>query len=1065
MINRRFASVGLLLMGSGACALLYQVTWLRELRLVFGSTTAASAAVLAIFMGGLGMGNALLGKRADTRRNPLAFYALLEALIAISVGLSPWLIDASRAVYIALGGQMALGALGATGARLALTAFILLVPTLLMGGTLPAAVAAVTTPEDANRRAVAILYGVNTLGAVAGALTSTFLLLPALGTRLTLWSACVVNIGVSTCAWFLSRQRLATAPTAESSAKSSTNASSPEPPTLPVADGEMLPRPIHVYATAAVAGFAFMLMELVWYRMLASILGGTTYTFGLILSVALLGIGMGGALYPVCFRGRQPSLRSLSLTCGLEALFLAIPFALGDRLAIAAAMLHESNRLGFLGEVLGWSAIAAVVVLPAAIVSGVQFPVLIALLGRGHKDVGRQVGTTYAFNTLGSILGSLAGGFGLIPLLSATGAWRSVTITLAGLCAYLALVAPRAARQDRYRLAPVGVGVLAVLLLTFTGPTAVWRHSDIGSGRARLPQPWTENARILWENQQRHGIVWEADGVEAGVAIAVESGFSFMVNGKCDGNAIHDASTQICLGLLPAALHPEPKTCCVVGLGTGETAGWLGKIPSVNRVDAVEIEPALDEMVRRCASVNGDVFHNPKVHVIYNDAREVLLTNRQTYDIIASEPSNPYRAGIANLFTREFYQAVDRRLNKGGLFIQWLQAYETDETTVFTVFATLKSVFKHVEIWRSKHDDMLLLCSNQPFSYTATGLRRRIAEEPYRTALAVAWRANQLEGVLARYVAGERLVDQTSRDYGACLNTDDQNRVEYGFARTLGRASGFSVTKLHEQAIALQSDRPACPLEGVDWEGVEDERTALSVLTQVVPNVPSASTSQAGRLAAWTRYVAGDYSGMIWQWESQPRQARYPTETALLALAYAMKGDYRARSLAEQLQSYNPRESELIEGIFLFQRGRRREASQTLAKAFVDLRQDPWAVFDVTHKAIEVAAALALSDPAYARELLPALQEPFATLYADEQRRVAAYLAASQLTPQDTVPLVESYEPNVPWELRFLELRAQVYRKTQHRLAGRAEADLARFLRNEAAQKESSPKADSPRGD
>ena len=533
--------------------------------------------------------------------NPLAFYALLEGLIAIIVGLSPWLIDASRAVYISFGGQMALGAFGAATVRLALSAFILLTPTLLMGGTLPAAVAAATTPDDENRRAAAILYGVNTVGAVGGAMASTFLMLPTLGTRLTLWSACMVNVGVSAGAWFLSRHRVATAPAARL-AKPSAKKKSAKERKQPAGGGEGLPHPIHVYTAAAVVGFAFMLMELVWYRMLAAILGGTTYTFGLIVSVALLGIGLGGALYPLCFRGRQPSLQSLSLTCGLEAMFLAIPFALGDRLAIAAAMLHESNRLGFFGEVLGWSAIAVIVVLPASIVSGVQFPVLIALLGRGNKDVGRQVGSTYAFNTMGGILGSLAGGFGLMPLLSAVGAWRAVAITLAGLCAYLSLVAARGQRQWRYRLAPAAVGVLAVLLLTFIGPTAVWRHSDIGSGRAQLPKPWTENTKIMWENSQRHGIVWEADGVEAGVAIAVESGFSFMVNGKCDGNAIHDASTQMCLGILPAALHPNPKTCFVVGLGTGETAGWLGKIPSVERVDAVEIEPALDEMVRRCAS-------------------------------------------------------------------------------------------------------------------------------------------------------------------------------------------------------------------------------------------------------------------------------------------------------------------------------------------------------------------------------------------------------------------------------------------------------------------------------
>ncbi len=748
MMNRRFVVIGLLLMGSGACALIYQVTWLRELRLVFGSTAAAAAAVLAIFMGGLGMGNALLGRRADAQSNPLVFYALLEGSIAITVGLSPWLIDASRAVYIALGGQMALGAFGATTVRLVLSAFILLTPTLLMGGTLPAAVAAVTRPEDKNRRAVATLYAVNTVGAVGGAMAGTFLMLPMLGTRFTLWSACLLNVGISTCAWFLSRHRFVTAPAAALLAKPSAKKKSAKRQKHPVGGGDGLFQqkhpvgggnglfhPIHVYTAAGVVGFAFMLMELVWYRMLASILGGTTYTFGLILSVALLGIGLGGALYPLCFRGRQPSLQSLSLTCGLEAMFLAIPFALGDRLAIAAAMLHESNQLGFLGEVLGWSAIAAIVVLPAAIISGVQFPMLIALLGRGNKDVGRQVGSTYAFNTLGGILGSLAGGFGLIPLLSAVGAWRAVGITLACLCAYLAVLAARVQPQRRYRLAPVGVGIMAVSLLAFIGPTAVWRHGDIGAGRARLPKPWTENAKIMWENVQRRGVIWEADGVEASVAIAVDNGLSFMVNGKCDGNAIGDAPTQIGLGILPAALHPNPKTCFVVGLGTGETAGWLGKIPSVHRVDAVEIEPALDEMVRRCASVNGNVFSNPKIHVTYNDAREVLLTNRQTYDIIASEPSNPYRAGIANLFTREFYKAASGRLNEGGLFIQWLQAYETDETTVFTVFATLKSVFKHVEIWQSKPDDMLLLCSNQPFSYTAastspTDCRGTLSDRP-----------------------------------------------------------------------------------------------------------------------------------------------------------------------------------------------------------------------------------------------------------------------------------------------------------------------------------------------
>ena len=250
MMNRRFALVGLLLMGSGACALIYQVTWLRELRLVFGSTTAAAAAVLAIFMGGLGMGNALLGRRANAQSNPLVFYALLEGSIAITVGLSPWLIDASRAVYIAFGGQMALGAFGAATVRLVLSAFILLTPTLLMGGTLPAAVAAVTTPEDKNRRAVAILYAANTVGAVGGAMASTFLMLPMLGTRFTLWSACMVNVAVSACAWFLSRHRFVTAPAAAPLAKPSAKKKSAKRQKHPLGGGASSTRSIRSLAAS-----------------------------------------------------------------------------------------------------------------------------------------------------------------------------------------------------------------------------------------------------------------------------------------------------------------------------------------------------------------------------------------------------------------------------------------------------------------------------------------------------------------------------------------------------------------------------------------------------------------------------------------------------------------------------------------------------------------------------------------------------------------------------------------------------------------------------------------------
>ncbi|MFA6291478.1 MAG: fused MFS/spermidine synthase [Victivallales bacterium] len=1005
--------MGLLLTGSGACALIYQVTWLRELRLVFGSTTSASAAVLAIFMGGLGIGNALLGKRADSKANPLAFYALLEAAITLAAALSPFLIDAVRATYIQLGGQMALGVQGATIVRLALSALILFIPTLLMGGTLPAAIAAATPAEDRNRLTVAALYGVNTLGAVVGAMASTFAMLPALGTRWTLWSACALNMTVAVSAFALSRYHFGTAaerkPVFQEGSRQKLSQQEGQ------TEGDPLPNPVLIYTSAGIVGFAFMLMELVWYRMLAPILGGTTYTFGLILSMALLGIGLGATIYPLICRRRNPSIAMLTTTCGLEAVFLALPFALGDNLAIAAAILHEFNSHGFAGEVLGWSAISAIVVLPASIVSGVQFPLLIALLGHGDKNVGRQVGWTYAFNTLGSIVGSLVGGFGLLTLLSAVGTWRLVVGIVAGLCICLAITVRRNRTLKRDTWTLFGIGAIAILLLGFTGPTSVWRHSGIGAGRAQLPKVRSANAMQEWKNYLRKVILWEADGIEAGVAIGANNGYFFAVNGKSDGNSIGDAGTQMCLGLLAATVHSQPRTCLVIGLGTGETAGWLGKIPSVDRVDVVEIEPAISEMARRCAEVNGDVLNNPKVHFVYNDAREVLLTTKMKYDIIASEPSNPYRAGIANLFTQEFYRATSNRLNDDGFFIQWLQGYEVDEETVFTALATLRSVFKHVEVWQPLPQDMLILCSNRPFTYDASHLRRRITEEPYRTAFAVSWRTTNIEGILARYIAGERLMDEVIRDRADFLNTDDRNLIEYGFSRTLGRFGGFEINRLREMAIALGAHRPSGKFEGVDWDGVEDQRMGMFAIRKLaIPQPASENRALATRRKAFERYVNDDMQGMISEWESQPRQAVYPTETALLALAYATGGNEKALILARRLNAFNPREADMICGILAQRDGRNQEASHFLTQAFTGMRKDPWPASRLIDVALETACELSAENPNCRREILESLKEPFASMCSNSSRKEHICYIAAMLSPQDALPYVESLEQNLP---------------------------------------------------
>ena len=827
MLKTPVLATSLLLFASGLTALAIQVAWMREFRLVFGASTAASAAVVAIFMGGLGLGNALLGRWADRVRSPLLMYALLEMSVGATAALSPFAIDAARSVYIALGGQSVLGLVGATAVRLALAAVVLAVPTVLMGGTLPAAVRAATTADDQRRRGAGWLYGANTLGAVAGAAASTFLLLPQFGTRVSLWLGCLLSSVVATSAWRLGRRMVSVKGTVpffvggihrEKEVLGDEKGDSPwesegDSPLFrreyqlteagpwrrkrrqsPSTRKGTVPEPIApgwVYAAAAMVGFAFFLMELVWYRMLGPILAGTTYTFGLILAVALLGIGIGGAFYAPIFCFARPSVRMFALSCGLEAALVALPFALGDRLAMLAARYHEASQ-SFGQSVWGWAVVAGIVVLPAAVVSGVQFPLLIALLGRGDKDVGRQVGLAFAWNTVGAILGSLAGGFGALPLLTAPGTWIAVVLLLAALALAATVWSLRTEGKTFALAAPVAAGALAMLLVTAPGPTAVWRHSGIGAGRFALPQG---DANVLrdWMNAKRRHVVWEAEGTEASIALVADNGLSFFINGKNDGNAIDDAGTQLVSGVFAAMLHPDPKTALIVGLGTGETPGWLAEVPSIERVDVVELEPAVDQMARLCEGVNHRALDHPKVQMIYNDAREVLLTIPNRYDLIFSEPSNPWRAGIANLFTQEFYNSCRDRLADGGLFIQWVQGYEIDGQTVRTIFATLDSVFEHVEVWQSKPEDMLLVCSRQPIEHDVRRLQERIVEEPYRSALLAGWRVGDLDGFFSRYVAGPALVGAWARGEHGRINTDDHNRIEYGFARDVGkRETGFS---------------------------------------------------------------------------------------------------------------------------------------------------------------------------------------------------------------------------------------------------------------------------------
>jgi spermidine synthase len=1026
-----------LLFGSGLCALVYQIAWLRELRMVFGASTAATAAVLAIFIGGLGAGGLVLGKRADRHPRPIVLYARLETLIAASAAVTPLLLWVIRRLYIAVGGTHVLGLVGGTIARLLLSAIVLVVPTFLMGGTLPAAARGVTADDDTARRSTGLLYGVNTLGAVTGCLLANFWMLEMVGTRMALWLACAVNALVAGSAMLLGRNVTVTA----------------QEPREAAGDDRLLPAPAWFALTAAaVVGFAFFLMEMVWYRMLGPILGGTVFTFGLILAVALLGIGLGGGLYALLGERRPASLNGFAYTCLLEAAFMALPYALGDRIATLTLLLRPLGALGFDGLLSGWAAITVIVVLPAAFVSGVQFPMLIALLGRGRTEVGRQIGLAYAFNTVGAIAGSLAGGFGLLPRLSAPGCWRLAAwvLTVLGLGAVAIVLAKQ--RTWHKAVIPVALAFGVAVMVRATGPTAVWRHSPIGVGRVDESNTKSRETIRAWMNEERRAVVWERDGVESSVALNTSNGWAFVVNGKIDGNARGDAPTQVMGGLVGAILHPNPKSAMVVGLGTGSTAGWLGAIPSMETVDVVELEPSIRSVAEVCVRVNRDVMHDPKVHVAIGDAREVLLTTPRRYDIVFSEPSNPYRAGIASLFTREYYEAIASRLEQGGIFLQWVQAYNVDAQAVRTIYATLATVFPVVETWELAASDLLLVGSRETIVYDVGKLRARIAEEPYRTALASAWRAVDVEGVLGHYVARSSLAGALRDAERGHLNTDDRTLVEFGFARTAGDKGSLSSADIRRAARARGEHRPADVVGEMDYTRVDDEWTAFLTAEEDQDNpFDDASPDQKTRAKALGQYLSDQPAQAVATWRSQPREPRGPTETAALAEAMASTADDRARPSIEKLRAFEPTEAELVLARLLVRQHKPKEAAAAILRGFALHHADVWPWPVISHHAFDTLEEIAGLDPSLAPSLYGAILSPLPA-YVQEDRRVQALLSLAQRHTVG-VPCAETLrlvEPHVPWTEELLSWRARCYGPGESPDARRARAELAELLASRA---------------
>jgi spermidine synthase len=1012
------------------------MAWLREFRLVFGGATPATAAVLAIFMGAMGAGSAWFGRKAEASDNPLRLYALIELGVGVAALLTPLLLWLVRSLYLSTGGIAALGQVTATLLQLLLATLVLAPPCLLMGGSLPAAFKWVETDQDQQRGSLGVLYGVNTLGALAGVLLSTFWLLEHWGIRTTVMSAAVVNLLIGAAAWWVARgdavsQKPAKPLPSESAASSSLTTR-------------------FIYLAAGITGFTFFLSELVWFRLLAPLLGSSVYGFGLILALALAGIGLGGLLYRMFWasRPRAVTLAALSRVAAWQVLFLALPWALADRVAVFAIDVNQLRALGLSGQVVGWTLISSLLVLGPSILAGVQFPLLVGLLGTGNHDAGRHVGLAYAANTLGAITGSLVGGFLLLPWLTAPGAWRWVMLLTLLLSLGAAVLG---AKSTPRRLWPVltllwlGAGCL---IFTSAGPTAAWRHKPIGYGRVEA-LPASINGLRGWLNASRWKIAHEFEGREASVAaVSSDDGYCLYVNGKSDGSAFGDADTQVMQGLVPAMLHPAPHNAFIVGLGTGTTAGWVADVPGMEHVDVVELEPGMSVLARdHFAPVNRNVLAKSNVHLIAGDAREALLAAGNGYDLIISEPSNPYRAGVSTLFTQEFYAAAKARLKESGLFAQWVQGYEVDAQAIRQVYATLTTVFPHVETWISGPNDLLFIGHLSPPAYPLEQLRERITQPLYAEALKRVWLTNSVESVLAHHLASPEFARNLQQTAPAHINTDDRNLLEYGFARALSKDNQFETTQVLSMAITTETDVPAHLASQIDRNRITYERLRMLAADGSTFSIPSDLEGDAQRRAeALVAFVRGNHEGVLAAWAGSPSS---PFEQLMLLESTAQAGTADAISpLCESVRADWPADASFWAALSAFRDEAYDDATAHLLDGFKSARQQVWVRLSSMQTALSLVPPLVAANRDLAPSFMELLRQPFPGGLADPARMNTLVEIIPLLSAAHQLEVLAMFEPHPPWQREFLEFRLKTYRAASHPSTQQAERDLEEFLRH-----------------
>ena len=730
--------LALLFFGSGVCALIYQVMWLRLLSLVFGVTVYAASTVLSGFMAGLGLGSFFGGRLAARITRPLAAFGLAEILVGVTAFLTPSVLEALTELWVSLHDSLPDSLAAITVIRFIVAFLVLIVPTSLMGATLPLVVKSAIAREDRVGGKIGLLYAINTTGAIVGALVAGFYFIAELGVERSFQIAAATNIAIGLVAVIASYMIPAPAPGTQA----------PYAPYAPYAPQAPVSERRLVLWVFFVSGILSLALEIIWFRMLVLFLRPTAYAFTIMLACVLAGIAIGSAIATPILRLRRNWLPALAVIQALIGVAAVLSFnALTRSQQAIDAGTPWFERMGLDPYLTPLVASSLMAMLPTTILLGLAFPIGLALWAGDEpgEETSRRVGTFYSINVIGAILGSVVAGFILLPLLGS----RWSLIVTAGLATASSVLLAMSMRTTHPRAA---VSIAAGAAALYIG------------GAVLAVDPF----QVAFERLHRgETLVWREEGAQTTVAIHDRRGNPPMRVMYLDGNhqANDSPSTAFVhqrIGALPTMLHQKPTTALVVGLGGGATPGAVA-IHNVD-VDVVELSQSVVAGSEFFKRINFDLLTRPNAHLRVDDGRNFLLMSRKKYDVITADIILPRHAGAGSLYSKEYYALVRESLAPGGLVMQWNGGDTEFEYKL--LLRTFMSVFPYTTLWA---DGGLMLGSLTPFTLSQSAYEaRRVAFPLFNWDLATLKRIYSAGPDEARAFVGD----------GPVL-TDDRPVIEY----------------------------------------------------------------------------------------------------------------------------------------------------------------------------------------------------------------------------------------------------------------------------------------------